>query len=402
MLTRNGHLTYCSNIHAGESWPDHFEKLKENIPAIKKSIAPEKAFGIGLRLSNVASLELEKESSLNEFKDWLQQNDCYVFTMNGFPYGGFHHTRVKDQVHAPDWTTTDRVSYTKRLADILSKLLPEGLDGGISTSPLSYRFWHKAADVEQVLQTSTFHILEIVEHLIGIRNSTGKHIHIDIEPEPDGLLGESKEFFNWYTQYLLPIGAVYFKEKLGLKSDESTDVIKDYIQICYDICHFAVCFEEHAAAINQLKSLGIKTGKIQISAALKAALPDELQERKAVINAFRKFNEPVYLHQVVALKKDGELIRYPDMPEALEESERTDVTAWRSHYHVPLFIDSYGLLESTQQDIVEVLKIHQESPFTNHLEIETYTWEVLPEEMRLPIAASIIREMQWVLDILKG
>ena len=402
MLTRNGHLTYCSNIHAGESWPDHFEKLKENIPAIKKSIAPEKAFGIGLRLSNVASLELEKESSLNEFKDWLQQNDCYVFTMNGFPYGGFHHTRVKDQVHAPDWTTTDRVSYTKRLADILSKLLPEGLDGGISTSPLSYRFWHKAEDVEQVLQTSTFHILEIVEHLIGIRNSTGKHIHIDIEPEPDGLLGESKEFFNWYTQYLLPMGGAYFKEKLGLKSDESTDVIKDYIQICYDICHFAVCFEEHAAAINQLKSLGIKTGKIQISAALKAALPDELQERKAVIDAFRKFNEPVYLHQVVALKKDGELIRYPDMPEALEESERTDVTAWRSHYHVPLFIDSYGLLESTQQDIVEVLKIHQESPFTNHLEIETYTWEVLPEEMRLPIAASIIREMQWVLDILKG
>lgn len=402
MLTKNGHLTYCSNIHAGESWSDHFEKLKENIPAIKKSVAPEKAFGIGLRLSNVASLELEKEGLLNEFKEWLQQNDCYVFTMNGFPYGGFHHTRVKDQVHAPDWTTTDRLAYTKRLANILVKLLPEGLDGGISTSPLSYRFWHKAEDVEQVLQTSTLHILQIVEHLNGIRKATGKHIHIDIEPEPDGLLGESAAFFNWYTQYLLPMGVAYFKEKYGIETDGSIELIKDYIQICYDICHFAVCFEEHAAAVNQLKSLGIKTGKIQISAALKAALPAEQQERKAVIDAFKKFNEPVYLHQVVAMKKDGELIRYPDMPEALAESERTDVVAWRSHYHVPLFIESYGLLESTQKDIIEVLKIYLESPFTNHLEIETYTWEVLPEEMRLPIAASITREMQWVLDILKG
>lgn len=402
MLTKHGHLSYCSNIHAGESWPDHFEKLKENIPLVKASVAQDGAFGIGLRLSNIASLELEKQESIDAFKVWLQQNNCYVFTMNGFPYGGFHHTRVKDQVHAPDWTTTDRVEYTKRLANILSQLLPEDLDGGISTSPLSYRFWHKTEDVEHVLQTSTLHLLEIVEHLMGIYKATGKQIHIDIEPEPDGLLGESKEFLDWYKQYLLPLGASYFKERYGMDAEQSTDIIKTYIQICYDVCHFAVCFEEHEAAINEIKSLGIKTGKIQISAALKASLPADQQERKEVINAFRKFNEPVYLHQVVAMKNNGELIRYADMPEALEESERADVVAWRSHYHVPLFIESYGLLESTQRDIVEVLRIHKEQPFTNHLEIETYTWEVLPEEMRLPIAASITREMQWVLDVLKG
>lgn len=401
MLTKSGHLSYCSNIHAGESWPDHFAKLKENIPTIKKSVSPGAPFGIGLRLSNIASLELEKQESIDAFKEWLQQNNCYVFTMNGFPYGGFHHTKVKDQVHAPDWTTKDRIDYTKRLVDILSKLLPGGLDGGISTSPLSYRFWHKPGDVEHVLQTSTFHILEVVEHLMNIRKATGKYIHIDIEPEPDGLLGESKEFLDWYKQYLLPLGASYFKERYGMGPAESADVIRDHIQICYDVCHFAVCFEDHAAAINEIKSLGIKTGKIQISAALKANLPAVMKDREAVIDAFRRFNEPVYLHQVVAMKNDGELIRYADMPDALEESERSDVIAWRSHYHVPLFIDSYGLLESTQRDIVEVLQIHHAQPFTNHLEIETYTWEVLPQEMRLPIGASITREMQWVLDILK-
>ena len=145
MQTRNGHLTYCSNIHAGESWKEHFDKLKEHIPVITQRISPLEAFGIGLRLSNVASLELRKQENLEEFKRWLAENNCYVFTMNGFPFGGFHNTVVKDKVHAPDWLSPERVSYTIRLAQILAAILPDGVDGGISTSPLTYKFWHQVA-----------------------------------------------------------------------------------------------------------------------------------------------------------------------------------------------------------------------------------------------------------------
>ena len=112
-------------------------------------------FGIGLRLSNTASLELKKEKNLLSFINWLKENNCYVFTMNGFPYGGFHHTIVKDQVHAPDWTTRERVDYTIRLAEILSRLLPENMDGGISTSPLSYRHWHSAEQMDAVFKKAT-------------------------------------------------------------------------------------------------------------------------------------------------------------------------------------------------------------------------------------------------------
>ena len=139
MQTSKGHLTYCSNIHPGETWSDHFLKLKENIPFIKKKVSPVEPFGIGLRLANSASLELRKQENLELFRSWLAENDCYVFTMNGFPYGGFHNTVVKDQVHAPDWLSADRVAYTIRLAQILTSLLPEGVDGGISTSPLSIK-----------------------------------------------------------------------------------------------------------------------------------------------------------------------------------------------------------------------------------------------------------------------
>jgi hypothetical protein len=400
MLTKIGHLTYCSNIHAGENWNDHFAKLQENIPVIKQKLSPDQPFGIGLRLSAIASAELQQEKTLQDFRNWLNSNQCYVFTMNGFPYGGFHFTKVKDQVHAPDWTSADRVHYTIRLARILSILLPGGMEGGISTSPLSYRFWHKKEALHAVFETSTLNLLQVVEQLIEIKTNTGKLIHIDIEPEPDGLLGESNEFLEWYTQYLLPIGIPYLKDKFDYSEQQAEEVIKQHIQLCYDVCHFAVCYEDHAIAIERIKSLGIRTGKIQISAALKAGMPSEMQQRKKVSEAFSRFNEPVYLHQVVAMQKNGQLKRYADMPDALADAENPEVVSWRSHYHVPLFIENYGVLQSTQQDIREVLIIHQSEPFTSHLEVETYTWEVLPDEMKLPISDSIIREMTWVVRLL--
>lgn len=401
MQTSKGHLTYCSNIHPGESWKDHFQKLKESIPEIKKKVSPVYPFGIGLRLANAASLELRKEDNLQEFQTWLNNNDCYVFTMNGFPYGGFHNTVVKDQVHAPDWLSANRVAYTIRLAQILAALLPEGVDGGISTSPLSYKFWHTEENRHAVLMEATMNLLQVVTQLIEIKRSSGKLIHIDIEPEPDGLLGNGKEFLQWYVQYLLPVGITVIQDRYGVNEDEASSIVREHIQLCYDVCHFAVGYEDHAHMIEQLRSLGIKTGKIQISAALKALVPENTNERHPFIDAFRKFNEPVYLHQVIARKKDNTMLNYPDLNLALDDALNPDVAEWRAHYHVPLFISSYGVLHSTQSDIERVLSIHDLAMFTFHLEIETYTWEVLPEEMRLPLNESIVREIQWVVNILK-
>ena len=169
MRTSFGHLTYCTNIHAGENWPDHFAAIEEYFPSIKKKISPDNAMGIGLRLSNEASIELIKKENISDFKKWLADQDAYVFTMNGFPYGGFHHTIVKDQVHTPDWTTDERVDYTIRLFHILSALLPEDMDGGVSTSPLSYKPWYKTADLlNAAKKISTKNIILVIEKLIEI------------------------------------------------------------------------------------------------------------------------------------------------------------------------------------------------------------------------------------------
>lgn len=400
MKTSYGHLTYCTNIHPGESWVDHFAQLKENVPGIKNAVSPDQPFGVGLRLSNTASLELRKQENLTAFQQWLQENDCYVFTMNGFPYGGFHNTVVKDQVHAPDWTTPERVQYTIRLAQILAALLPEGLEGGISTSPLSYRYWHDEENKETVLQTATLHVLQVAEQLAQIKKTTGKLIHIDIEPEPDGLLQNGDEFFEWYIKYLIPLGTAYFMDKMHCSETEAANIVREHVQLCYDVCHFAIGFENPHAVVKRADANGIRIGKIQISAALKALLGEGAQ-RATVIDAFKRFNEPTYLHQVIARKQDGSLQYFADLPPALEKANDASMVEWRAHFHVPLFVEDYGVLQSTQEEIVTVLSKQMETPFSGHLEVETYTWDVLPQELKLPMAQSIIRELQWVMATLK-
>ncbi len=397
MEINSAHVSYCSNIHSGESWSDHFAEISAYFPIIKSKISPDKPMGLGLRLSNAASLDLSNEAILVEFKNWLDDNEAYVFTINGFPYGNFHHAVVKDQVHAPDWLSADRVDYTKRLFAILAKLLPQGMEGGLSTSPLSYKHWFKTeAEKLSAKARATLNILAVVEYLILIRKSEGILMHLDIEPEPDGLLETGSEFINWFENDLLKTGIKYLQEKLNISAAEADIYLRDHVTLCYDVCHFAIGFEPHQEIIDTLVEKKIKIGKIQVSAAIKAEIPGNSMDREALNKVFKTFNEPTYLHQVIARGPEKNLRRYPDLPQALADLNSTTATEWRAHFHVPVFARNLGLVQSTQTDIVELLKIQTISPFSQHLEVETYTWEVLPENLKLPLDESIIRELNWV------
>lgn len=401
MQTAQGHLTYCTNIHPGENWDGHFAALQQNFPSVKAQVSPDLPMGIGLRLSHEASVELQNPENLAVFKQWLAENDAYVFTMNGFPYGEFHNTEVKDQVHAPDWTTHERPDYTIRMFCILKQLLPEGMEGGISTSPLSYRYWHNTPGLlKKATATATTNILKVARELISIDHQNGIYMHLDIEPEPDGILETGPEYIKWYQDVLLPQGKPLIAETFGVTQQEAERLIKKHICLCYDVCHFAIGYEPHQQIIDELEEKGLKVGKIQISAALKANLPGDQQLRQPILDTFERFNEPTYLHQVIAKTKNGGLIRYRDLPGALSDGANADVEQWRAHFHVPIFTEELGLLQSTQRDIAEVLHINKNKPFSRHLEVETYTWGVLPDEKKLPINDSIARELNWVNNIL--
>ncbi len=383
MKTPYGHLSYCSNIHTGEIWSEHFAQLKQHVPSVKAQVSPDQPMGLGLRFANQASIDLQDPAELKALQSWLAEQNLYVFTLNGFPYGGFHHTIVKDQVHAPDWTTTERRDYTIRLARILASLLTD-TEGGISTSPLSYKYWWNTAEERnQAMQTATQHLLDVVAVLAEIEKNTGKTIHIDIEPEPDGLLSHHGDFIDWYEQVLLPAG--------------NPDLIRRHVQLCFDICHYGVSFDAPEASIQELKAKNIPVGKIQISSALRVDLRTQEVEKIAEL---RKYQEPVYLHQVKALHKDGSFQEFKDLDEAFATYTPNTYDEWRVHFHVPLFLETYGLLGSTQKEIRETLAIQKASPFTNHLEIETYTWGVLPAAYQVPMAESISREIKSITDLL--
>ncbi|MFD2999652.1 metabolite traffic protein EboE [Pontibacter toksunensis] len=404
-LNTGHHLTYCTNIHPGETWEDVFQQLQTYFPPLKKKLSPDQRFGIGLRLSNKASEQILEGNNLNEFKQWLQDQDLYVFTMNGFPYGGFHKQSVKDDVHKPDWTTNERLMYTVRLARILAELLPDGMEGGISTSPLSYKPWFLESDdskVKSVFNQSTEKLVSLVIELLQLKQETGKTIHIDIEPEPDGLLENSKEVINFYQEWLIPAGVKALHELEGLSKDDAREAVLHHIQVCYDVCHFALAYEKPAEAFAKLTHAGIKVGKIQLSAALKTSLPkNDVVTRGKLAETFACFAESTYLHQVVELDEDGELTHYPDLTFALQHIRKPNATEWRMHFHVPLFTQQYGGLQSTQEDITEVLRLMQQKQLTAHLEVETYTWDVLPEDMKKDLSESIQRELEWVLATIK-
>ncbi len=343
------HLTYCTNIHPAVGWEAVLDSLRAHAPELKARLSPDAPFGIGLRLSGDESRELVSDGRLDEFRRWLDAEGLYVFTINGFPHGTFHGQPVKADVHAPDWRSEERVTYTLRLAEVLSALLPDGVDGTISTSPLSYRPW-----VDGDLDACTANVVRVGEALRGTQ------IALAIEPEADGALANVDDLVRWWPD--------------GLEN----------VTVCFDACHSAVAYEEPEAALDALDAAGIRVGKAQLSAAL--TVPAEAHEE------LRAFADPIYLHQVT---ERGSNRSWPDLPEALADDGGGE--EWRVHFHVPIFVERYGALRSTQEHLERCIRRVR----TSHLEIETYTWDVLPAELKTSSVDSIAREYEWVLDVLR-
>jgi hypothetical protein len=345
------HLTYCTNIHPAVGWAAVHDSLREHAPALKARLSPDAPFGIGLRLSGAESAELLHGDRLPRFREWLDAEGLYVFTINGFPHGTFHGRPVKADVHAPDWRSEERVAYTLRLAEILGALLPDGVDGSISTSPLSYAPWID----DEGLQTCTANVFRVADALRDTR------IALAIEPEADGALATVADLIAWWPD----------------------ELDREHVTVCFDACHSAVAYEEPEEALDALDAAEIRVGKAQLSAAL--SVPGGAHEQ------LRAFADPIYLHQVT---ERGSLRTWPDLPEALAEDGPGE--EWRVHFHVPIFVERYGALESTQEHLRRCVQRVQ----TSHLEIETYTWDVLPEDLKAPPVDSIAREYEWVLDVL--
>jgi hypothetical protein len=382
-------LTYCSNIHSAEGWPQVFESLRRHAPELKRRLSPEAPFGIGLRLGNSEAIELLEGSHLGDFTEFLRDAGLYVALINGFPYGWFHERRLKEKVFAPDWHTDERVNYTLRLIEILQRLLPAGLDGGVSTCPLSYKRWFGDSSLPD-WNLLIHNIVRVASAMLDAKRRHGCLIHLDIEPEPDGLVENTPEFLQFFKQ-LLRIGAPLLARSAHLTASQAEDALREHVTLCYDLCHFAVEHEDALSTLTSIRAAGVNIGRVQVSSAVKLVIPPGAPEREQLREHLASLVDPVYLHQVI-----GDHERFSDLPEGLAHLGTATASEWRIHYHVPLFLRDYGPLSSTQWEVKNALA--QLTPTdVRHLEIETYTWGVLPAELKLDLVESIEREYRWVL-----
>lgn len=392
------HLTYCSNIHPGETWAETRANVRDQITAVKARVAPEQPFGVGLRLSAAAAEELRQTAGeLERFADELRQRGLYVFTINGFPYGRFHGTRVKEAVYRPDWREPARLRYTQTLAEILARLLPAGVEGSISTVPGGFGAELAAeAAREQVAQR----LRHCAAGLWRRRQEGGPSIVLALEPEPACLLETTHDAVGFFERYLLgPAALAGMSARTGLSREQSEAAIRQHLGVCLDTCHAAVEFEEPGEALQRLQAAGIRIAKVQITAGL--AL-DPVSP--AAVEALAAYADPVYLHQVVAQTDEGR-VDFLDLPQALAAyaEGRHRPRRWRVHFHVPVFQRELPPFSSTQDFLDPVLRGVLAGGLCRHLELETYTWSVLPKIHRAKsMIEAIEQELRWVLQRVHG
>ena len=381
MELANGiHLAYCTNIHRGESWEETFRTLNRYTLAVRNRVCPGGAYAIGLRLGAAAARELSDPATLSGFRKWLEKNNCYVFTINGFPYGDFHGTRVKEQVYLPDWSSRDRLDYTKRLFDLLCDILPEGLAGSVSTLPGSFKRFVTDNDRVSAMEQN---LAKAVEYIDELSEKMGHDLHLGLEPEPLGYFETSEETVD------------FFDRLLDSYPGERERVLRR-LGVNYDTCHLAVEYERAGESLARFQQNRIRLSKVHLSSALRLA-----DFSASALQRLWGFCDEVYLHQVVAVDKAGRFHRYEDLDLALEARERGKDGAeeWRIHFHIPLHALPLPPLQPTTDHIQDTLDFFKVEPdLCHHFEMETYTWEVLPEDLaNSDVVDQLVREYQWTL-----
>jgi len=380
-LANNSHLAYCTNIHRGSSWPETLDSLDRYTMKVRDRVCPDDEYAIGLRLSASAARQLSDRATLLEFQRWLEKRKCYVFTINGFPYGDFHGTRVKEEVYRPDWTSSDRVDYTKSLFDLLCQIAPPGMEGSVSTVPGSFKRFISSEDQLVAMRKN---LAECALHIDALSSTSGRDLHLGLEPEPLCLFETSAETVSFFDALLAA--------EVGDK-----DVLLKRLGVNYDACHLAVEYETAEESLGRLVDAGIRISKIHLSSALKVSDFSE-----STLKTLGGFCEEVYLHQVVARTGTDPLVRYEDLDVALaaRASGEDRADEWRIHFHIPLHSSPGAPLESTSDQISSVLDIVKGSPdMCRHFEMETYTWEVLPGGLgAVDVVDQLVREYEWTLS----
>ncbi|MSO24722.1 MAG: hypothetical protein CK523_02615 [Actinobacteria bacterium] len=363
------------------------------VPEVKKRFSPDAPMGVSLRLANASVEELlAKPEERTWLKKFLEDNNLYIFTVNAFPYGPFKGEIVKERVYEPDWTTEARTKYTMHIADILAEVTNQPVEPTIQTAPLAYR---PKASTPEFLANFNENIYRVIAHLMNLEKKTGRRIKLAVEPEPYCFLETIPETVQWFNEKIYSLAAAERISKLsGEPLSEVFGATRRYLGVVLDICHQSVAFESIAEDIDQLSQAGIPIFKLQEAAALRVDQVDA-----EIVTELKKYTGTIYLSQTTELR-NGVITRYLNLEDAIAAWESDPgPREWRTHFHVPVFLQDLGPFQTTRSGIDDALRIHARTPLSTHLEIETYTWDVLPEHLKTgDITEYVVRELEYVRD----
>jgi hypothetical protein len=394
---RLGHLTYSTLVHPGDTWAEMRSSLAAYAPAVKARISPGQPFGVSLRLSAASVSTLAKDPGERQrLQEMLAAEDLYVYTANAFPYGPFKGQRVMEQVYEPDWTTQERTSYTMAVADILADIAPAGIAPTIQTAPLAFRPNVRGPGY---ITAFTRNLLRVVAHLIDTERRTGRRVKLALEPEPFCFLETTQETVAYFDKHIYSAaGTAALASLTGLAASELHGLVRRHLGVVFDICHQSVQFEDIGASLRMLVDSAIPIFKLQQAAAL--WVPEVTSESVA---GLAQFTETIYLSQTTQ-RRDGKLTRFLNLGDAIGawSASPGGSCEWRTHFHVPVFLEDLGAFRTTRFAIEEALRVHLATPLSDHLEIETYTWDVLPAYLKTgDITEYVTREIAWVRDQLR-
>ena len=380
---------YCTNVHAGNSLQEIKENLLTYTKLVQRIFLPQRPMGVGLWLSNDVCQELLATHQAGTFGGWLSENQLIPFTINGFPFRDFHQPVVKRLVYQPTWAQQERLDYTVGLAKIHSSLMQNEPFGTISTLPLGWA----TDDSPEFRKQCAQNLIRCSEELAELREKTGKHIVLCIEPEPGCILQTSDTLVQFFEEYLLT------------GDSDSVERVLEFIGVCHDICHSAVMFEPQNVALSAYQNRGIQVGKVQVSSAVQVEFGYQCEKEQAdtLVHVLHQFAEDRYLHQTV-IYDGGKTLFFDDLNLALQQHGRNPFGVWRVHYHVPIFTRQLTVLGTTQSEIHDCMKWFDSQPTDQsdqvlHFEVETYAWSVLPETLRSKsLGDDIAREMIWFRD----
>jgi hypothetical protein len=386
-----GHLTYSTLVHPADNWEQLWTSLTTFLPKVKARVSPNAPFGVCIRLAApTAAVLVENRAERMKLQRFMADNDLYVYTVNAFPYGAFKDTIVKEQVYEPDWRSEERTQYTINVADILSDLAGEHISPSIQTAPLGFKPNVTGPDV---IASYTEHVLRVAAHLVQTEARTGRTVTLGIEPEPHCFLETTDETIAYFTDHLYTgAAAARLAQLAAIPISEAHGALRRHIGIVFDIGHQAVGFEDIPVSLQKLVDAGIPIFKLQEVAAMH--IPQVTQE---AVDALAQYAKSVYLTQTVQ-KKDGQLTKFLNLEDAFAAWKNDPgPREWRTHFHVPVFLEDLGVFRTTRFALEQALQVHKATPLSRQLEIETYTWDVLPAHLKTgDIVDYVCREIEWV------